>query len=137
MNTDELRAAAWSVVDFDFSRSSGPGGQNVNKVNTKATARLDVRRLGLGEADLALVTARLASRLVDGSILVQAASDTRSQFLNRELAVERLVAMLESALRREKPRRPTAPTRASRERRLSSKRRDGEVKKGRRPRFDD
>ena len=137
MNYDEMRRAVESVVAFDFSRSGGPGGQNVNKVNSKAAGRVDIGRLGLSEADLSLLRSRLGARLVEGDILVVSASDTRSQLLNRELAVERLVALLLAALKRERPRRPTAPTRASRERRLSSKKRDSEVKKGRSRRFED
>ncbi|HUX37781.1 MAG TPA: alternative ribosome rescue aminoacyl-tRNA hydrolase ArfB [Rectinemataceae bacterium] len=137
MNADELRASVEATVVFEFARSGGPGGQNVNKVNSKATARLSIEGLGLAEADLGLLRARLAARLIEGAYLAVSASDTRSQLLNRQLAVERLVALIAAALRREKPRRPTAPTRSSRERRLSSKRRDSQIKKGRNSRFDD
>ena len=137
MNYDELRGAVDAAVAFEFARSGGPGGQNVNKVNSKATARLSIDRLGLADDEVLRIRSRLASRLVDGETLAVSASDTRSQLLNRELAVERLVALILAALKREKPRRPTAPTRASRERRLSSKKRDSEIKKGRRPRYED
>ncbi len=137
MNYDELRQAVESAISFEFSRSGGPGGQNVNKVNSKAAGRVDLGSLGLGEVDLSLLRSRLGARLVDGDVLVVAASDTRSQLLNRELAIERLVALIQAALKRERPRRPTAPTRASRERRLTSKKRDAQVKKGRSGRFED
>ena len=137
MNYDELRRAIEAVVGFDFARSGGPGGQNVNKVNSKATAKISIGALGLSAADLSLARSRLASRLVDGDLLAVSASDTRSQLLNRELAVERLVVLVVAALKREKPRRPTAPSRASRERRLSSKKRDSETKRGRRPRYEE
>ena len=136
MNYDELRASIEAVVGFDFARSGGPGGQNVNKVNSKATARVSIGALGLGAADLALARSRLASRLVENDILAVSASDTRSQLLNRELAVDRLVALLFAALKREKPRRATAPTRASRERRITSKKKDSETKRGRGKGFD-
>jgi ribosome-associated protein len=112
-----------SEIDLRFSRSSGPGGQHAQKNETRVEATFDV------EASEALTPAQKA-RVVRraGAVLRAVAQDERSQARNRELAVERLVASLREALRVERRRRPTAPTAASRERRLEQKRRRGETK---------
>jgi ribosome-associated protein len=115
-------------IELRFSRSSGPGGQHAQRSETRVEAVLDV------EASSALTPAqkrRVVSRA--GPVLRAVAQDERSQWRNRELAVERLVAALREALRVERPRRPTTPTAASRERRLEGKRRRSEVKRLRRP----
>ena len=115
-------------IDFRYSRSSGPGGQHAQRSETRVEALLDV------EASNALSAAqkrRVVGRA--GPILRAVAQDERSQWRNRELAVERLVEALRDALKVERKRRPTAPTAASRERRLEQKRRRAEVKRLRRP----
>jgi ribosome-associated protein len=115
-------------IELRFSRSSGPGGQHAQRSETRVEALLDV------EASSALTPTqkrRVVSRA--GPVLRAVAQDERSQWRNRELAVERLVAELRNALRVERPRLPTAPTAASRERRLAEKRRRAEVKRMRRP----
>ncbi len=115
-------------IELRFSRSSGPGGQHAQRSETRVEAILDV------EASSALTPTqkkRVAARA--GPVLRAVAQDERSQWRNRELAVERLVDVLREALRVERPRRPTAPTQASRERRLAGKRRRAEVKRMRRP----
>jgi len=132
MNRESLRAAVEVGVVFDFARSGGPGGQNVNKVNTKVLARLPLAALAeLRDEDRLLLRARLAGRLVEGEVLLVQVQETRSQVLNRALAVERILDLLVAALKRDKPRRPTKPTRSSKERRLESKRRDSRTKRGR------
>ena len=120
-----------SEVELRFSRSSGPGGQHANTAETRVEAILDV------EATAAL-TAAQKRRVVAkaGSILRAIAQDERSQWRNRELAVERLVEQLRQALKVERRRVATRPTKASRERRLESKKRRGETKKLRRPPHD-
>ncbi|MFZ4616772.1 MAG: alternative ribosome rescue aminoacyl-tRNA hydrolase ArfB [Rectinemataceae bacterium] len=137
MNRDELLAAIEASATFEFARSGGPGGQNVNKVNTKASCRVPVGEIGLPPADLELVLSRLSGRLLEGGILLVSASDTRSQILNRGLALARAADLVAQALHREKPRRATKPTRASRERRLESKKHDAGKKTERRPSYDD
>ena len=116
-----------SEIQLRFSRSSGPGGQHAQKTESRVEAVFDV------QASSAL-TERQKSRVVGkaGPVLRAIAQDERSQWRNRELAVERLVEQLRSALRVERPRRPTKPTKASRERRLEQKRRRSEVKRLRR-----
>jgi len=117
-----------SEIELRFSRSSGPGGQHAQKTETRVEALFDV------EASSAL-TDRQRSRVLSraGPVIRAVAQDERSQWRNRELAVERVVEQLRQALRVERPRRPTKPTRASQERRLEQKRRRGEIKRLRRP----
>jgi ribosome-associated protein len=115
-------------LEWRFTSSGGPGGQHANRSNTRAEVRFDVAASpSLSEVH----RARLVERL--GPVVRVVADDERSQLRNRELALERLRARLAEALRVERTRRPTAPTRASRERRLETKRRRGETKKGRQP----
>ena len=113
-------------IELRVSRSSGPGGQHANKTETRVEAVFDVA------ASASLTDAqkrRVESRL--GAVVRATAQDERSQSRNRALAVERLAAKLAEALRVERRRVPTAPTAASRERRLESKRRRARVKRHR------
>ncbi len=114
-------------IELRFSRSSGPGGQHANTAETRVEAILDV------EATSAL-TEHQKRRVVAkaGSTLRAVAQDERSQSRNRELAVGRLVEQLREALKVERRRVPTKPTRASRERRLEAKKRRSKTKKLRR-----
>lgn len=115
-------------VEFRVSRSSGPGGQHANTAETRVEARLDVA------ASAALTDAQKRRVLAKaGAVLRAVAQDERSQARNRELALERLVERLREALRVERRRVPTAPTAASRERRLEGKRRRAAVKRLRHP----
>ena len=116
-----------SEIELRFSRSSGPGGQHAQKTESRVEAVFDV------EASSAL-TERQKSRVGGkaGAVLRAIAQDERSQWRNRELATERLVEQLRAALRVERTRRPTKPTKASRERRLEQKRRRSEIKRLRR-----
>jgi ribosome-associated protein len=117
-----------SEIDFRFSRSSGPGGQHAQKSDTRVEASFDVEASSaLSEAQKRRVVAKA------GPVLRAVAQDERSQWRNRELATERLVESLRQALKVERRRRPTKPTKASRERRLDQKRRRGATKRLRRP----
>ena len=114
-------------IELRFSRSSGPGGQHAQKTASRVEATFDVAAsTALSEAQKHRVVARL------GPVLRAVAQDERSQLRNRQLAVERLVEQLRTALRVERHRRPTAPTKASRERRLETKRRRTQTKQLRR-----
>jgi ribosome-associated protein len=114
-------------LEWRFSGASGPGGQHVNTSNTRVEVRFDVTGSpSLGPRQ----RARLLERL--GPTVRVVAADTRSQARNRELALERLQARLADALRVQRPRRPTWPTRQARRSRLDAKRRRGEVKRRRR-----
>jgi ribosome-associated protein len=115
-------------VELRFSRSSGPGGQHAQKSDTRVEAVFDV------EASSALSDAqkrRVVSRA--GPVVRAVAQDERSQWRNRELALERLAETLRQALRVQRPRRATKPTKAAVERRLDQKRRRSETKRRRRP----
>jgi ribosome-associated protein len=115
-------------VELRFSRSSGPGGQHAQKTETRVEALFDVQASAtLSDAQKERIIGRL------GPVLRAVAQDERSQWRNRELALERLAESIRSGLRSERRRRPTRPPEASRERRLSEKRRRGEAKRLRRP----
>jgi ribosome-associated protein len=114
-------------IELRTSRSSGPGGQHANVTASRVEAVFDVAAsTALSDAQKARVTARLGPRVT------AAAQDTRSQLRNRELALERLAARLAHALEVRRPRTATRPTRASKQRRVESKKRRGEIKRARR-----
>jgi ribosome-associated protein len=119
-------------IELRASRSSGPGGQHANVTASRIEAMFDVQGSeALSEEQRELLRRRLGERVT------AVAQDTRSQARNRELALERLREKLAAGLRRPKPRRPTKPSRAARERRLEQKRRTSERKARRRPPTDD
>jgi ribosome-associated protein len=137
--TEPLQVSARLVIpegelSWRFSRSSGPGGQSVNTTDSRVELSFDVARspsLGSTLRDRALE--RLGDRLVDGVITV-AAEEHRSQLRNRQAARGRLVDLLRDATAPPPPpRRPTRPSKRARQRRLDSKRKDGDTKRLRRP----
>jgi ribosome-associated protein len=117
-----------SELEWRFTPSGGPGGQHANRSNTRAEVRFDV---AASPSLLEVHRARLLERL--GPVVRVVADDERSQLRNRDLALGRLQARLAEALRVERTRRPTAPTRGSKLRRLETKKRRSDVKKMRRP----
>ncbi len=117
-------------LKFRFSRSSGPGGQHVNRSETQVELLFDVARSpSLTEEQRALVLRRLRGYIDADGVLHLVSGGTRSQLRNREEVIRRFAQMMERALRVPKPRRPTCPTAAARERRLAQKRRRAEVKR--------
>jgi ribosome-associated protein len=117
-------------IAFDFIHSSGPGGQNVNKVATAVQLRFDVRSAASIPADVKVRLARLGgSRMTSDGVLVITARRFRSQARNRQDALERLLALIRAAAVAPKRRIATKPSASSRRRRLNEKRRRGETKR--------
>lgn len=116
-----------------FSRSGGPGGQNVNKVASKAEVRwVPAQSRALSEPDRQWLLSRIGSRLTVQGELIVVSSKTRDQVRNRADAEEKLAELVRAALQRPKPRRATKPTRGSKERRLKEKKVRSDIKRTRR-----
>jgi ribosome-associated protein len=128
LRVNERLSLPLAEVELRTSRSSGPGGQHANVTDSRVEAVFDVAASeALDEAQRAILLERL------GPTVTAVAQDARGQARNRELALERLAEKIAGGLVVRRRRRPTRPTRASRERRLQEKRRAGERKRGRRP----
>ncbi len=129
---DDNLAIPDEEVTFATSRSGGPGGQNVNKLETRVTLRFDLAGSGaLSEEQKARLRERLATRITRDGVLQVTSQRHRSQGANREAAVERFAEILRENLREETPRRKTRPSRAAKARRLDAKRRQGRRKRER------
>ena len=126
--TDTLKIEDWEISE-QFVRASGPGGQNVNKVSTAVELRFEAARSPNLTDPVKQRLRRLAGRrwTKDGALIIQC-DETRSQARNRDIARERLVALIQQALEPPKRRIPTRPTLGSKKRRLKLKKTRGEVK---------
>jgi len=118
---------------FQTSRSSGPGGQHVNKVSSRVELRFNLKETQLlSEENKALLYKKLATRISQEGVLSVVVQADRSQLKNKQTAIEKFFELLEHALKPEKKRRATKPSRAARERRLQAKKQSSEKKTRRR-----
>lgn len=126
--TPDISLEDWEMTE-SFVRSSGPGGQNVNKVNTAVELRFEAARSPHLPQPVKTRLRRIAGRrwTQDGAVVIQV-QETRSQARNREIARERLRELIEKALAKPKRRIPTRPTLGSKKRRLAAKTQRGQVK---------
>lgn len=132
--TDDLHVAPGLVLpaaelEWTFSTSGGPGGQHANRSQTRAELRFDLGASGAVPDEL---KSRMMERLGDRLVMVTV-DESRSQWRNRQLARRRLADLLREAMRPERRRKPTKPSRAAKRRRLEEKRRRGRIKDLRKP----
>jgi len=121
-----------SELSYRFSRSGGPGGQNVNKVETSVELLFDLAHTpSLSEPDRGLAMQRLRTYLDSEGMLRLVARSSRSQLANRVEVTKRFVDLLAHALIAPKKRRPTRPSRGAKARRVAAKRREGQAKRQR------
>ena len=122
-----------SEIRFRFSRSGGAGGQHVNKVSTRVELLFNVQNSpSLNDQQKGRIIARLGSRMSDDGYLTTTSQESRSQWRNRELTIEKFISLISRSLRTTPPRIATKVTKASSERRLRRKSIESRKKKGRR-----
>ena len=132
MSSSRLAERIRAVATVSFSRSGGPGGQNVNKTNTHVVLRVPVAEVGLSEEEETLVRRRLSGRISATGELVLHSAETRSQRRNRDIAVRRAIDLIDAARKPAPKRKPTRPGTAAETRRLERKRARGRRKRERR-----
>ncbi len=130
MNTSLLL----NELQFKAIRSSGPGGQHVNKTSSKIELHFDVEKsVALGESEKDRIRTKLKNRITSEGILVLQCGETRSQHRNKAIVIQRLIDLLKQSLRKSKPRKKSKPSRSAIEKRLKSKKQNALKKANRKP----
>jgi len=129
LNINLLKQSIRAYAEASFSRSGGPGGQNVNKLNTKVILRVKLDELnGLSVTELERIKLVLTNRITGENELVIISDEERSQRINLERAYFRMETLIAAAAKLPKKRKPTKPSKANKEKRLAVKKRQGQKK---------
>ncbi|MEJ0055223.1 MAG: alternative ribosome rescue aminoacyl-tRNA hydrolase ArfB [Bacteroidota bacterium] len=134
MSTDRIPQSEDLVSElvFTMSRSNGPGGQNVNKVNSKVTLKFDViNSAALNEDQKAIIKRKLATRMTKEGVLILTAQDSRSQLQNKDEVLEKLNQLLVTAFTPRKIRKATKPGKAAAQKRINQKKQHSQKKQWR------
>jgi ribosome-associated protein len=119
-------------LTFTTSRSSGPGGQNVNKVNSKVTLKFDIRASNiLNEEEKVVLLKKLKSKITSDGVLILSSQDKRTQLQNKEAVISKLETLLNKAFEKKKKRKATKPTKGAIQERLNKKKQQADKKKWR------
>jgi ribosome-associated protein len=121
-----------SELNFGVSRSSGPGGQNVNKVNSKVTLKFDVvRSKVLTDEEKEIILKKLAAKLTTAGVLILTSQDNRSQLENKQAVILKFDKTIARAFEKKKPRKATKPSKGAIQKRIQNKKQHAEKKKWR------
>lgn len=137
MRNSELNGESLSTeITFTASKSGGPGGQHVNKVNTKVTLKFDILQSELlTERQKEQIKEKLSTKISNQGVLVLSSSNKRSQLMNKQSVIKKFNVLLRKVFEVKKKRKPTKPGKAAIEKRLKSKKLHSNKKKTRQERF--